>query len=176
MWHGLQCIGGINTVINSTVYDATSGLAIGGSCWIDTDNKYGAPVDSQCDTCDIDCGAHLPVIAYITCNYFFTLFFILVIKSGSASLLWIILTVRLPLVQIAFAIPPINAPPDTFQQTSIIGLFVIIGGLACYRYAANEDENYNNSDIEAGTAAIDAEDTRLANVNGDVEEATKIKG
>jgi hypothetical protein len=43
------------------------------------------------------------------------LFIVLVIKYGSAALLWIILTLRLPLVQIAFAISFINDPPDPFK-------------------------------------------------------------
>lgn len=60
----------------------------------------------------------------------------LVIKHGSAALLWIILTVRLPLVQIAFAISAINDPPDEFRATSIIGLFVILAGLVLYRWSS----------------------------------------
>lgn len=58
------------------------------------------------------------------------------IKYGSAALLWIILTLRLPLVQIAFAIRAINDPPDAFKVTSIIGLLVIITGLVLYRWSS----------------------------------------
>jgi len=72
---------------------------------------------------------------------------VLVIKYGSAALLWIILTLRLPLVQIAFAISAINNPPDSFKATSIIGLVVIILGLILYRY----------SSVAGGAAAAPAE-------------------
>jgi hypothetical protein len=73
-----------------------------------------------------------------------------VIKYGSAALLWIILTVRLPLVQIAFAISAINDPPDTFRATSIVGLVVILFGLVLYRYSSvavvpPEEEQVNSS-------------------------------
>jgi hypothetical protein len=59
-----------------------------------------------------------------------------VIKYGNAALLWIILTIRLPLVQIAFAITALNDPPDPFRISSVLGLFIILAGLVLYRYAS----------------------------------------
>ena len=91
----------------------------------------------------------------------------LVIKYGSAALLWIILTLRLPLVQIAFAISAINNPPDSFKATSIIGLVVIILGLILYRYSsvaggAAPAEGAEAERDEEGVEAVSAGEAALA--------------
>jgi hypothetical protein len=130
--NGARCFSGVNTVVNATIYDAM-GDAVRGTCWVDADNKWGAPAGSHCDQCE---GAWLPTVGYIFFNCMYNFFIVLVIKHGNAALLWIILTIRLPLVQIAFAIPSLTNPPDPFRWSSILGLFIILAGLICYRYAA----------------------------------------
>jgi hypothetical protein len=50
--------------------------------------------------------------------------------------MYVVMTLRLPLVQFAFSLAIINNPPDTFGWASIIGLTVILAGLITYRYSA----------------------------------------
>lgn len=128
--NGGKCLVGINSIVNATVYDQY-GNATGGTCWMDEAHKWNAPANTHCDDCS---GAWLPVMLYIFFNCLYNLAIVLVIKYGSAALLWIVLTVRLPLVQMASALPFLFNPPDTFRVTSIIGLLVILGGLICYRW------------------------------------------
>jgi hypothetical protein len=61
---------------------------------------------------------------------------VLVIKHGGAALMYVVMTLRLPLVQFAFSLAIINNPPDTFGWASMVGLTVILAGLITYRYSA----------------------------------------
>jgi len=58
--NGGRCLAGLNSIVNHTVVDA-DGFAHG-SCWLDKNNKWGAPSDSHCDDC---VGAWLPTFPYI---------------------------------------------------------------------------------------------------------------
>jgi len=65
----------------------------------------------------------------------YNLLIILIIKYGSANLLFLALTIMLPLGNCAFTL---NFVPGhkPLQITDIIGLVVICAGLVCYRFAA----------------------------------------
>ena len=90
--------------------------------------------DSSMPTCD-DCqGAWLPIALYIAFNLLFNVFTVLLIKYGSATLMFIIMTLRLPLVQMAFSIKALNDPPDSFGWAGGLGLAVILAGLVAYRW------------------------------------------
>lgn len=155
--NGARCMAGINSKVNETVWDQ-HGMAHG-SCWLDKQNKWGAPTDEHCDDCT---GAWLPIMGYIMFNCAYNLFIMLVIKHGGASLLWIILTLRLPLVQIAFAIPALNNPPDDFKVTAIIGLFVILLGLILYRYSSIVGSAEAEEEEDIGEALADDADLTAA--------------
>jgi hypothetical protein len=82
-----------------------------------------------------DCaGSWVPLTIYLGFNLAFNMFSVLLIKHGSATLMFIIMTLRLPMVQWAFSIPWINYPPDHFATTSAIGLGIILTGLVMYRW------------------------------------------
>uniref|UniRef100_A0A0A9W5U5 Uncharacterized protein n=1 Tax=Lygus hesperus TaxID=30085 RepID=A0A0A9W5U5_LYGHE len=72
-----------------------------------------------CDACS---SAWIPVTLYLIANMLYNYFMMIIIKQSGASLLNIIMTVRLPLIQIAFAIPAINNPPDPFTALSVVCL------------------------------------------------------
>lgn len=110
---------GINTVVSH--------------CWTDV------PVADmrECDSC---AGAFGAVHYYVFVNVLFNLFSILVLKIGSASLLNIISTLKLPLTQFAFSLPIIQSPPDALHMESLIGLLVICSGMGFYQYGENEIE------------------------------------
>ena len=84
-----------------------------------------------CDDCR---GAWLPIAAYVVFNLLFNVFTVLLIKHGSATLMFIIMTLRMPLVQWAFSIRALNDPPDSFGYAAGCGLLVILLGLVCYRW------------------------------------------
>jgi len=112
--NGVKCLGGANSVVDN--------------CWVDV-KVSGSP---QCDACH---NAYVFVILYLIFNLSYNVFIVLVIKHGGAALMYIVMTLRLPLVQIAFSLSFINDPPDSFQWYSILGLFLILGGLITYRYS-----------------------------------------
>ena len=92
--------------------------------------------DSALPPCD-DCeGAWIPIAAYILFNMLFNVYTVLLIKHGSATLMFIIMTLRLPLIQGAFSVRAINDPPDSFGWAAGIGLAVILLGLVVYRWPA----------------------------------------
>ena len=85
-------------------------------------------------TCD-DChGAWLPIALYVVFNVLFNVFTVLLIKYGSATLMFVIMTLRMPLVQLAFSMKQFNDPPDSFGFSAASGLVVILAGLVCYRW------------------------------------------
>jgi hypothetical protein len=81
---------------------------------------------------------------YLVFNQFYNLLIILILKYGSANLLYLALTLMVPLGNVAFTLPfiPQNAP---LQPTDIVGLIVICLGLGTYRFAAKIAEAYFNS-------------------------------
>ncbi len=73
---------------------------------------------------------------YLVFNQFYNLLIILILKYGSANLLYLALTLMVPLGNVTFTLPfvPQSGP---LRPTDIIGLVVICFGLGCYRFAAD---------------------------------------
>lgn len=110
LWDGMKCYVGINTI---TCGD-------------------GSPSDCVPDDC---ARAPLFVNLYLLFNQGYNLLIILIIKYGSANLLYLALTLMVPLGNCAFTLPfvPGSRP---LVSTDIIGLVVICSGLLCYRFAS----------------------------------------
>ena len=90
--------------------------------------------DSALPPCD-DCeGAWIPIVAYIVFNLLFNVYTVLLIKYGSATLMFIIMTLRLPMIQWAFSVRAFNDPPDSFGWAAGMGLAAILLGLVVYRW------------------------------------------
>lgn len=87
----------------------------------------------QCvpDNCQM---SPLFVTLYLAFNIGYNILIILIIKFGSASLLFMALTVMVPLGNIAFTLDfvPQHKPLSPYD---IIGLVIICSGLGCYRFA-----------------------------------------
>jgi hypothetical protein len=116
MWNGLKCYVGISSVTCN-------------------------PNDSNC-TAD-QCFPQAPefVNIYLIFNQFYNLFIILILKYGSANLLYLALTLMVPLGNVTFTLPfvPQHGP---LRSTDIIGLVVICFGLGCYRFANSIAEQF----------------------------------
>ena len=71
---------------------------------------------------------------YIIFNQAYNLLIILILKFGSANILFMALTIMVPLGNIAFTLPFVPEH-SALAVTDIIGLVIIMGGLICYRFA-----------------------------------------
>jgi hypothetical protein len=132
MWNGIKCYVGISTI----------------TC--DGDNN-----------CTPDkCFPQAPefVNIYLVFNQFYNLLIILILKYGSANLLYLALTLMVPLGNVTFTLPfvPQNGP---LRPTDIIGLVVICFGLGCYRFANDFIKKYWNKETQYGELANDEFDT-----------------
>jgi len=86
---------------------------------------------NPCDNCH---NAWLTLAIYMTINVTYNVFILLVIKHGSATVLSIAQTVRLPLTSIAFAQKWIMGDQtESFSKYVLYGLFIILAGLTSYR-------------------------------------------
>eukprot|EP00981_Chlorochromonas_danica_P014257 scaffold7628_cov253-Ochromonas_danica.AAC.18 len=109
MWNGMKCYVGVNSL---TCDD-----------------------DDDCTADDCNPQAPMFVNIYLVFNQFYNLLIILILKYGSANLLYLALTLMVPLGNVAFTLP-FMPQKQTLQPTDIIGLVVICAGLGCYRFAA----------------------------------------
>eukprot|EP00605_Chrysophyceae_sp_TOSAG23-4_P001092 GSChrysophyteH1.ASY1.ANO1.1198.1 assembled CDS len=117
IYDGLKCFGGVDTV----------------TCPADADISDCSPDDCSSST--------WLVSVYLIFNQAYNLLIILIIKYGSSNLLFMALTIMVPLGNFAFTLPfvPQHAPLHT---TDVIGLVVISGGLVCYRFGTQIIKNH----------------------------------
>ncbi len=89
----------------------------------------------ECDNTEYDDCAMAPIYVnvYICFNVVYNILIILLVKYGSANLLWMAMTVMVPFSSIAFSLDfmPKHKPLKT---KDIIGLIVILAGLIIYRF------------------------------------------
>uniref|UniRef100_A0A0G4F3Q0 EamA domain-containing protein n=1 Tax=Chromera velia CCMP2878 TaxID=1169474 RepID=A0A0G4F3Q0_9ALVE len=113
LWGGCKCLfAGVNTY-------GEGGKACGG------------PDQHPCDACG---AAWIPVVVYLAFNVGYNVFMLLVIKYGSATLSFLVATLRLPLSSFAFYAPFIMGDDaQEFQWTDLAGLAVLLIGLVLYR-------------------------------------------
>jgi len=91
----------------------------------------GYDVNHPCDDCY---HAWLILGIYMSINVIYNVFILLVIKHGSATVLSIAQTIRLPLTSMAFSQRWIMGNQvEPFSQFSLYGLFIILSGLTAYR-------------------------------------------
>lgn len=118
-------------------------------------------------TCDDDgsctadkCFPQAPMFVniYLVFNQFYNLLIILILKYGSANLLYLALTLMVPLGNVAFTLPfvPQHGP---LRSTDIVGLVVICFGLGCYRFANDLIKRYFGGEAKYGELADDEFDT-----------------
>jgi len=123
--NGFKCFTGVNTLTTNCYTDhPVSGL-------------------KPCDSCE---GAWFYVVEYVVFNFQYNLFAILLIREGSAALLIIIMTLRLPLGNIAFYTPFImGSDAQPFNSHDISGLLVILIGLVIYRIQRSPESDESDA-------------------------------
>jgi len=103
------------------------------------------------------------VSIYLIFNQLYNILIILILKYGSANLLFMALTIMVPLGNVAFTLPfvPSNQP---LKITDIAGLIIICSGLGLYRFAGEffarmgwcgekrrPSANYSTGDVKEGS-------------------------
>lgn len=127
IWNGLKCYLGINSVYDTTHPD---------NCWP---------------------GAPLLVTLYLMFNVTYNILLILILKYGSANILFLAMTISIPLGNLAFTLPFISGT-TTVRGTDILGLIVIMSGLILYRFGdkssarSTKAGKLQTTDMEGGTA------------------------
>tara|TARA_B110000090_G_scaffold201400_1_gene243424 strand:- start:169 stop:945 length:777 start_codon:yes stop_codon:yes gene_type:complete len=109
-----------------------------------------------------DCAVYAPVFVtiYLVFNQAYNLLIILIIKYGSSNLLFMALTIMVPLGNFAFTLPfvPGHAP---LQITDILGLVIICTGLGAYRFMDTYLKSYHNGMLCGYKVVLDDEDDEL---------------
>jgi len=131
IWQGLQCwLIGTNFITRADGYD----------CSEDTDCGFDGK-KMCCDSCDgsNDMVSSIPalwgVIGYMVANIAYNVFLVLVIKHGSAALMYATSTLVLPLGSIAFTIRAfLGKHAIPFNGYTGAGLGVVLLGLLIYRF------------------------------------------
>lgn len=159
---GAKCWFGVNSIKNTTAaITALSSFGSGLSTMI-MDDSHSVPqpvsntffssraatvatmthsthtLTAASDTCDDttydDCAmAPVYVNIYIFFNLIYNILIILIIKYGSANMLWVAMTIMVPLSSIAFSLDFMPNHQD-LKIKDILGLIIILAGLITYRF------------------------------------------
>lgn len=108
MWQGLKCYAGYNSI----------------TCGTD---------DANCTPDDCHFTGPMFVTVYLIFNQMYNLLIILILKYGSANLLYMVLTLMVPLGNAAFTLPFVPSH-TSLKFTDILGLVIICSGLGCFRF------------------------------------------
>jgi len=73
------------------------------------------------------------VTLYLCFNVAYNILIIMILKYGSSNILWLAMTLMVPLGSVFFTIP-VPYLSQKLRPTDIVGLFVILGGLIIYRF------------------------------------------
>ena len=123
--------------------DAIPANLYGGfKCWMGTDtvtenyNPYGAPLDN-CQN------APIYMTMYIIFNILFNIMTVVILKYGSANILWLASTMIVPLSNAVFSMKmfPGSKPMTPFD---LLGLVIIMSGLVIYRFSGAVITLWNN--------------------------------
>lgn len=115
IYNGWKCYIGINSVVN-----------IGNA----TELSTSSPI--YYDDCS---DSFLFVTVYMLFNVCYNILIILILKYGSANLLWLALTIMVPLSSMAFALDFVPGH-EPARLTDVLGLIVMLGGLCWYKFGS----------------------------------------
>lgn len=139
-----------------SIPDLPENLYDGLKCYFGYNSISCDPNDDDCTADDCFPQAPMFVTIYLVFNQLYNLLILLLIKYGSSNLLWLALTLMVPLGNVAFTLPFV--PEHTgLHATDIVGLIMICGGLGIYRFAQTVYEDYYG---KAETFPLTAADLR----------------
>jgi len=141
-WDGLKCYVGTNSV---------------------ADHAAACPPSNGTDSCNDDCSSSILFVnVYFVFNLGYNILIILILKYGSANILWLAMTVMVPLGNCAFALDfvPGHKPLTVYN---FIGLALILGGLLVYRFGPAMLHAWRQSHIASQDAVLDAKSSKNFN-------------
>jgi len=91
-------------------------------------------IDTGCHP-DDHCAGEAPLFVnlYLAFNIVYNLLMVLILKYGSTNILYLAMTVMVPIGNLAFALP-FMPEPSTLHVADILGLAIIMAGLSFYRF------------------------------------------
>ena len=126
----------------------------------------GGDTGTCCDACDggVACLSQLSalgaVLLYISFNIAYNTFLLLVIKYGSAALMYVASTVVLPLGGVAFTLSFIFGPhASQFTIFNGVGLLIVLLGLICYRFVGRRKKKPQEAPEVVGADIVDVPNT-----------------
>lgn len=100
----------------------------GARCFVGINSRF-AP-DPHPDNCAM---GPVYVSVYLGFNLCYNVLIIMILKYGSSNILWLAMTIMVPLGNAAFALPFVPNH-KAMHATDVIGLVLIMGGLFVYRF------------------------------------------
>jgi hypothetical protein len=102
----------------------------GAKCYAGYNSVFKEHGDIKVDHCGM---APIYVTLYIFFNVLYNILIIMILKYGSANILWLAMTFMVPLANFSFSLPFMPSPqPLTWYN--IVGLVIIMLGLTTYRF------------------------------------------
>jgi len=99
----------------------------GAKCYVGINSITGGTHPDDCSM------APLYVTLYLFFNVLYNILIIMILKYGSSNILWLAMTIMVPMVNFAFALP-FMPDPQALTVWNDIGLVVIMLGLVIYRF------------------------------------------
>jgi len=115
---------------NITPGQLPQNMVDGAKCYVGISSVSEAHGKIHEDHCTM---APLYVNLYIGFNVLYNIFIIMILKYGSSNILWLAMTIMVPLGNFAFAMPFVPEH-KALKPTDIVGLIVIMTGLVIYRF------------------------------------------
>jgi len=99
----------------------------GAKCYVGINSIIGGDYPDDCRM------APLYVTLYLLFNVLYNILIIMILKYGSSNILWLAMTIMVPMVNFAFALP-FMPDPQSLTVWNDVGLVVIMAGLIIYRF------------------------------------------
>lgn len=119
-----------------TYKDIPDSIINGAKCYVGIDSITTGASPDDCTM------APLFVNLYLFFNVGYNILIIMILKYGSANLLWLAMTLMVPLGNFAFTLKFVPGH-QSLKVTDIIGLVVIMAGLILYRFSGLFKDLYN---------------------------------
>ena len=158
-------------VINIPFDQIMPNMRDGAKCWL----GYNTVTDATDVLWKDECGmAPLYVNLYLAFNVIYNILIIVILKHGSANILWMASTVIVPLSNIAFSLDfmPGHKPLTVWD---IAGLVVIMIGLLLYRFMSPIIALYENLTGSGSGQAEETEEEKRAIKVGKATEKSQVK-
>jgi len=116
---------------NLTAQALPANIANGAKCYVGI-NSILTPISAEIPA--DDCGlSPLFVTLYMFFNVLYNILIIMILKYGSSNVLWLAMTIMVPMANVAFFLPFMPAP-QSLTPWNFVGLVLIMLGLIIYRF------------------------------------------